>query len=102
MELLKHSVETNIVEFYDPLAQSFTVDETGAFLTKLDVYFASKDENEKIRCELRTVELGTPTAELVTEYSQVTLEPKDIQTSADASVRNYNYFPITSLSGTRS
>ena len=78
---------TNIVEFYDPLAQSFTVDETGAFLTKLDVYFASKDENEKIRCELRTVELGTPTAELVTEYSQVTLEPKDIQTSADASVQ---------------
>ena len=49
----------------------------GAFLTKLDVYFASKDENEKIRCELRTVELGTPTNQLVTEYSQVTLEPKD-------------------------
>ena len=85
--------QTNIVEFYDPLAQSFTVDETGAFLTKLDVYFASKDENEKIRCELRTVELGTPTAELVTEYSQVTLEPKDIQTSADASVATTITFP---------
>ena len=84
---------TNIVEFYDPLAQSFTVDETGAFLTKLDVYFASKDENEKIRCELRTVELGTPTAELVTEYSQVTLEPKDIQTSTDASVATTITFP---------
>ena len=83
----------NITAFYDPLAQSFTVDETGAFLTKIDVYFAGKDENEKIRCELRTVELGTPTNELVTEYSQVTLEPKDVQTSADASVATTITFP---------
>ena len=82
-----------ITAFYDPLAQSFTVDETGAFLTKIDVYFAGKDENEKIRCELRTVELGTPTNELVTEYSQVTLEPKDVQTSADASVATTITFP---------
>ena len=48
----------NIVQFVDPLSQSFTVDESGAFLTKIDVYFAAKDENEKIRCELRTMELG--------------------------------------------
>ena len=34
----------------DPLAQSFTVDETGAFLTSFDVYFASKDLSCKIIC----------------------------------------------------
>ena len=84
---------TNIVRFCDPLSQSFTVDETGAFLTKIDVYFAAKDENEKINCELRTMELGTPTNELVTEYSQVTLEPKDIKTSTDASVATTITFP---------
>ena len=84
---------TVIQRFYDPLAQSFTVDETGAFLTKLDVYFASKDENEKITCELRTVELGTPTNQLVTEYSEVTLEPKDINVSSDASVPTTITFP---------
>ena len=84
---------TIIQRFYDPLAQSFTVDETGAFLTKLDVYFASKDENEKITCELRTVELGTPTNQLVTEYSEVTLEPKDINVSNDASVPTTITFP---------
>ena len=32
----------------DPLAQSFTVNETGAFLTSFDVYFAAKDETAKI------------------------------------------------------
>jgi hypothetical protein len=84
---------TIIQRFYDPLAQSFTVDESGAFLTKLDVYFAAKDENEKISCELRTVELGTPTNQLVTEYSEVTLEPKDINVSSDASVPTTITFP---------
>ena len=37
--------------------------------------------------------MGTPTNQLVTEYSQVTLEPKDIQTSTDASVPTTITFP---------
>ena len=45
----------------DPLAQSFTVNETGAFLTSFDVYFKSKDPLAKLFVELRYVELGTPT-----------------------------------------
>ena len=70
----------------DPLAQTFTVDETGAFLTSVDLFFASKDETEKVTVELRTVELGTPTTELVEDYARVTLEPSQINTSDDASV----------------
>ena len=77
----------------DPLAQTFTVDETGAFLTSVDLYFANKDENEKVTVELRTVELGTPTAQLVEDYARVTLEPSQINTSTDASVATKVTFP---------
>ena len=70
----------------DPLAQSFTVNETGAFLTSFDVYFASKDETAKLTVQLRTVELGTPTAMLVQDFAEVVLNPNDINVSADASV----------------
>ena len=77
----------------DPLAQSFTVDETGAFLTSADVYFASKDPNEKLYVELRTVELGTPTNALVQDYARVILEPDDINVSNDSSVPTRITFP---------
>ena len=81
------------VERYDPLAQSFTVDETGAFMSGIDIFFANKDENEKLFVELRTVELGIPTKNLVTEYSRVTVEPSEITTSRDASVATNIKFP---------
>ena len=63
----------------DPLAQSFTVDGTGAFLTGFDLYFASKDPDKKVFVELRTMELGVPTQFLVQDYTQVSLNPKDIK-----------------------
>ena len=62
----------------DPLAQSFTVDGTGAFLTSFDLYFARKDPNAKVFVELRTVELGTPTNLLVQDFCQVALNPNNI------------------------
>jgi len=77
----------------DPLAQTFTVDETGAFLTSVDLYFANKDENEKVTVELRTVELGTPTSQLVEDYARVTLAPSQINTSTDGSVATKVTFP---------
>ena len=70
----------------DPLAQSFTVDETGAFLTSFDVYFASKDPLAKVFVELRHVELGTPTNLLVQDYTQLALNPNQINVSDDASI----------------
>jgi len=62
----------------DPLAQSFTVDGRGAFLTSFDLYFATKDPGAKIYVELRTVELGTPTSFLVQDYTQIALNPENI------------------------
>jgi len=77
----------------DPLAQSFTVDETGAFLTSLDLFFGNKDENEKVTVEIRTVELGTPTNQVVADYARVTLEPSQVNTSTDGSVATRVTFP---------
>jgi len=62
----------------DPLAQSFTVDGRGAFLTSFDLYFATKDPGAKIYIELRTVELGTPTSFLVQDFTQIALSPDNI------------------------
>ena len=77
----------------DPLAQSFTVDETGAFLTSADVYFAEKDPNERLFVELRTVELGTPTGQLVADYARVILEPSQINVSSDGTAVTNIKFP---------
>ena len=70
----------------DPLAQSFTVDGSGAFLTSFDVYFKSKDPIAKLQVQLRTVELGVPTSLLVQDYAAITLNPNEINVSDDASV----------------
>ena len=87
--------ETDRVEapYRDPLAQSFRVDETGMFLTSVDVYFASKDPSSKVFVEVREVELGTPTNFLVQDYAQVSLNPNNITTSTDASIATRVKFP---------
>jgi hypothetical protein len=77
----------------DPLAQTFTVDETGAFLTSVDLFFANKDSREKVTVELRTVELGTPTNKLVQDFASVTLEPSQVNTSSDGSIPTRVTFP---------
>ena len=83
----------------DPLAQSFTVDETGAFLTSFDVYFRSIDPKAKLFVELREVELGTPTRYLVQDYSQLSINPSTfnngspIEVSDDASKATTFRFP---------
>ena len=77
----------------DPLAQSFTVDETGAFISSVDLFFGSKDPNEKCYVEIRTVELGTPTLNRVADFARVELEPSQITTSTDGSVATKVTFP---------
>lgn len=67
----------------DPLAQSFTVDKDGGFLTEVDLYFYKKDSgNNPLMVQITTVELGTPTTKLV--GNPVILRPDQIQTSDDA------------------
>lgn len=95
---------TFITQFYDPLAQSFTVganidsagnsgttagnvdeDKEGAFLTAVDLFFASKDSGDApLTVEIRTMELGTPTRTVIGQPK--VLRPSDINTSSDSTV----------------
>ena len=77
----------------DPLAQSFTVDETGGFITAVDLFFGSKDPNEKLIVEIRTMELGTPTTQVVQDYARVILNPDEINISNNAEVATKVTFP---------
>ena len=70
----------------DPLAQSFYVEEpTGIFVTSIDLFFFSKDETLPITVQLRPMELGLPTSKLY-PFSEVVIDPKDIEISNDATV----------------
>ena len=76
-----------IITYYDPLAQSFLVqDETGVFLTSCDVFFRSKDDMDiPVVFQLRTMSNGSPTARIL-PFSEVVLDPDDVQISADGSI----------------
>jgi len=79
--------ERVIIGWYDPLAQSFLVeDDTGVYLTKCDVFFRSKDDMD-IPCvfQIRSMENGFPTQHIL-PFSEIVLAPDDITTSADGSV----------------
>ena len=71
----------------DPLAQSFTIEEKeGVFVTKVDVFFATKDDtNLPVILTIRTMSNGTPT-ETVVPLSEVVLDPEDITVSNDGSI----------------
>lgn len=77
----------------DPIAQSFSVSDftdtessSGAFLTKIDLYFATKDSSRPVFVEIREVD---PTTSLVTNkilpFSRITLEASEINTSDNGS-----------------
>jgi len=76
-----------VTQWYDPLAQSFLIDdETGIFLTKCDVFFASKDDTDiPLTFQLRTMKGGLPTQKVI-PFSEIIVSPEDINTSADGSV----------------
>jgi hypothetical protein len=71
----------------DPLAQSFLVDdETGIFLTRCDLFFRSTDDGDvPVIVQIRTMQTGLPT-EIVLPFSEVILDPSQVQTSGDGSI----------------
>ena len=85
----------------DPLAQSFLVDETGMFLSSIDLFFFEKDDRVPLTVQIRSVELGTPTGQLISDLAEVVLDPTEldsnnesiIKTSSDASAATRVTFP---------
>jgi hypothetical protein len=75
----------------DPLAQSFFVGGS-IYVTKVDLYFGSKDQFLPCSVQLRTMSLGVPTTEII-PFGEVVLDPEDINISDDASVKTTVTFP---------
>jgi len=74
------------VGWWDPLAQSFLIEEQGGvFVTSVEVYFNAKDENIPISMQIRTMENGYPTTTIL-PFSDVTITPVDIQTSETGAI----------------
>ena len=82
-----------VTQYRDPLAQSFRCDESGAFLSSVDIYFGTKDDSQPVTVQLRTMELGTPTDILAADYAEVIVPSSDITVSNDASVATNIKFP---------
>jgi len=85
--------ETVQIGYWDPLAQSFIVQERGgAFLTGADVYFNTKDTNIPVSAQLRLMENGSPTPKIL-PLSTVTVYPEDVEISENASIPTRFVFP---------
>ena len=86
-EVISETQRHGIIGWYDPLAQSFLVDEeTGIFITECDVFFRSKDDMDiPLVFQLRTMKNGFPTQHVI-PFSEIVVEPGDIVTSGDGSV----------------
>lgn len=76
-----------VVQWYDPLAQSFQVlDETGVFITSCDVFFQTKDDMDiPMTFQIRTMQNGVPTQKIL-PFSEIVLEPNQINVSQDGTV----------------
>jgi len=70
-----------------PIGQTFSINDLeveGIFLTKIRLYFKSKDTNKGIALQLRECDNGEPTRRIV-PFSKVQKEAADINVSSDAS-----------------
>ena len=70
----------------DPLAQSFYVDDsTGIFITKVDVFFRTKDDVLPVFAQIREIQTGLPTLKIL-PFSEVEIQSSDVNTSTDGSL----------------
>ena len=66
------------VRWVDPLAQSFIVPlEGGAFITSIDLFFHTKDDNIPVTLQIREMNQGIPTQKII-PFGEVTLNPSDV------------------------
>jgi hypothetical protein len=81
------------VGWYDPLAQSIMPSVPGGeFITKVDVFFAGKDDHAPVTLQLREMENGLPTRKVLPSAS-ITLDPSDVNVSQVGTAATSFEFP---------
>jgi hypothetical protein len=84
---------TEVVGWIDPIAQTFLIDDTGGvFVTSVECYFQSKDENIPVTLQIREVVNGYPSRTIV-PFGEVVLNPSSVSISADATTATKFTFP---------
>ena len=79
--------------WYDPLAQSFLVEQKGgAFITKIDIFFATKDDRIPVSLEIREMVNGTP-GKVVLPFSRITLKPEQVNLSSNTVLLDGTNYP---------
>ena len=77
----------------DPVAQSFLVTTAGgAFISGIDLFFQTKSTNMPVDVQLRTMDNGYPTREII-PFGNTTVAAADINVSADATTATTFTFP---------
>ena len=84
-------VRDNTGNWFDPICQSFMVDQTnGLFVSSIEVFFASKSSSLPVTLQIRTMTNGYPTT-TVLPFAEKTIDAADITVSTDASGSNQVY-----------
>ena len=82
--LSSSSSSTRAGGWFDPLAQSFLIEEAGGcFITKIEVYFRTKDTSLPITMQIREMVNGYPSPVVL---GTINKDPADVFLSEDASV----------------
>jgi hypothetical protein len=85
--------------WWDPLAQSFLIDvKGGCFLSKVDVFFATRDLKIPVMLELREVVNGVP-GKRVLPFSRVTLKPEQVDAPVAGATINAAFYNTVLLDG---
>jgi hypothetical protein len=73
---------SRVVGWYDPVAESFLVDAVkhphGVFITKLDLFFRSKDASLPVSVQIRPTNNGYPDSAVVVPFGKVDIPPADV------------------------
>ncbi len=80
--------------YRDPIAQSFVIgnEDNGVFLTSVDFYFYSKDENSSVSTYIVSLENGVPTQNII-PFTRVTKLPGEINvdTTNGTTATNFSF-----------
>ena len=86
-------VRDNTGAWFDPVCQSFMVDQTnGIFVSSIEVFFATKASALPVTLQIRTMVNGYPTT-TVLPFAEKTIDASDITVSTDASEATKFTFP---------
>jgi len=78
------SFKLDVANHYDPVAQTFMVDnDWGVFLTKVTIYFATKDAAAPVSIQIRPTVQGAPASRKIVPGSEVTVAGADVNAVLD-------------------